>query len=76
MRSRKLLLHRREIEKLRVKTEQKGQTIVPLKIYLRGNLIKVEIALASGKKLYDKRQAAKERELDKEARDAMKHASR
>ena len=76
VRPRKLLLKRREIDRLHGKSQAKGFTIVALKVFLRGNLIKVEIALASGKKLYDKRQAAKERELDKEARDAVKHASR
>lgn len=75
-RPRKLLLHRRELNKLLGKSQAKGHTIVPLSMYLKGNRIKVEIALVQGKKLYDKRQAAKERELNKEAREAMKTASR
>ncbi|MEM9596950.1 MAG: SsrA-binding protein, partial [Acidobacteriota bacterium] len=58
------------------KSQSKGFTVVPLSMYLKGNLVKVEIALVQGKKLYDKRQTAKERELDREARDAMKLASR
>ena len=75
-RPRKLLLKRREIERLFGRTQAKGFTVVPLSLYLKGNLVKVEIALVSGKKLYDKRQAARERELDREAREAMKEASR
>ncbi len=75
-RPRKLLLHRRELDKLLGRSQAKGHTIVPLSMYLKGNRIKVEIALVQGKKLYDKRQAAKEREMNKEAREAMKVASR
>ncbi len=75
-RPRKLLLKKREIERLAGRTQGKGFTVVPLKLYLKGNRIKVEIALAQGKKLYDKRQAARERDLDREAREAMKDASR
>jgi SsrA-binding protein len=69
---RKLLLKRREIDKLFNRTVLKGATIVPLSVYLSGNLIKVEIAVAQGKKRHDKRQAEKEKELDREAREAMK----
>ena len=75
-RPRKLLLHRRQLERLAGRTQAKGFTVVPLALYLKGNVIKVEIALVSGKKLYDKRQAERERELDREAREAMKAASR
>lgn len=71
-RPRKLLLKRREIERLFGKVQTKGASVVPLAMTLKGNRIKVEIALVQGKKLYDKRQAARERELDKEARQAMK----
>lgn len=56
LRVRKLLLHRSEIRKLIGKMAQKGYTLVPLQVYFKGSLIKVEIALARGKKLYDKRQ--------------------
>ncbi|NLJ89365.1 MAG: SsrA-binding protein SmpB [Clostridiales bacterium] len=56
VRVRKLLLHKAEINKLIGKVAQEGYTIVPLSIYLKGSLVKVEIALAKGKKLYDKRQ--------------------
>jgi SsrA-binding protein len=69
---RKLLLHKREIERFSGRVQTKGFTVVPLSIYLKGNRIKVEIALARGKKLYDKRQAEREKTLEKEARDAMK----
>ncbi len=60
---RKLLLHKRELTKLRDKVKEKGLSIIPLRIYTNeNNMAKVEIALAKGKKLYDKRQAIKERE--------------
>lgn len=62
LRDRKLLLHRREIEKWRKASEQKGYTIVPLKIYFKGGYAKVEIGLAKGKKLYDKRADIAEQE--------------
>ncbi len=55
LRPKKLLLHRSEINKLLGKIKEKGYTLVPLKVYLKGSLIKVEIGLARGKKLYDKR---------------------
>lgn len=71
-RPRKLLLHRREIDRLYGRTQAKGFTVVPLAVYLDGNRVKVEIGLAQGKKLYDKRQALREREMDREARQAMK----
>lgn len=74
-RPRKLLLHKREIERLAGRSQAKGFTVVPLKIYLKGNRVKAEIALAQGKKLYDKRQAARERDLDREAQEAMKDAN-
>lgn len=56
LRPRKLLMHRYEINKLMGKIKEKGMTLVPLKVYFKGNLVKVEIGLARGKKLYDKRQ--------------------
>ncbi|MEE8278370.1 MAG: SsrA-binding protein SmpB [Thermoanaerobaculia bacterium] len=70
-RPRKLLLKRREIDKIFGRTTIQGQTCVPLAAYLKGNLIKLEIALAKGKKLYDKRQEARARVLDEEAREAI-----
>ncbi len=56
LRPKKLLLHRHEINKIAGKIKEKGYTLVPLKVYFKGSLIKVEIGLARGKKLYDKRQ--------------------
>lgn len=65
-RTRKLLLHRREINKLVGKSQEKGLTIVPLKIYLVKNLVKMEIALAKGKQAHDKRNTIKEKDLKRE----------
>lgn len=70
-RPRKLLLTRREIDRIFGRTTIQGQTCVPLSVYLKGNLIKLEIALARGKKLYDKREQERARALDREARDAL-----
>ena len=71
-RDRKLLLHRREIDRLRGKVQEKGFTIVPLRLYLKDNRAKVEIALAQGKKKYDKRQAIAQKEARREMARAMK----
>ena len=73
-RRRKLLLHKSEIRRLFGKTQEKGLTIVPLRMYFnsRGK-VKVEIALVRGKKKYDKRETIKRRELEREARKAMKY---
>ena len=62
-RTRKLLLNKREINKLRGKVEQKGYTLVPLKIYFKDALVKIEIGLCKGKEFHDKRAAIKEREV-------------
>lgn len=70
-RPRKLLLHRFEIAKLAGKTQQKGLALIPLKIYFERGYAKVELGLARGKKLYDKRQAIAERDADREARREM-----
>ena len=70
-RPRKLLLNRREIDRIFGRTTIQGQTCIPLAVYLKGNRIKVEIALAKGKRLYDKRQAEKEKLMDREAREEM-----
>lgn len=75
-RDRKLLMNKREILRWRQKAEQKGYTIVPLRLYLRNNLAKVEIALARGKRLYDKREAIAERESQRDIERAMKDALR
>lgn len=69
---RKLLLRKREIDRLFGRTQLKGLTVVPLSVYLKGNWVKVEIALVQGKKLYDKRESEKERELDREMEAAVK----
>ena len=71
-RIRKLLLKKREIDRLFGRTQLKGLTVVPLAVYLKGNWIKVELALVQGKKLYDKREAEKTRELDREMEAAVK----
>jgi SsrA-binding protein len=67
IRKRKLLLHEREINKLRGAVEAGGKTIVPLRMYLKNGLVKVEIALGTGKKLYDKRETLKRKEAMREA---------
>ena len=72
LRTRKLLLHRREILKLTQKTVTGGQALIPLRIYLFGGRVKVELALAQGKKLWDKRESIKAREQDREARAAVR----
>ena len=76
VRKRKLLLHRSEIEKLRSETREKGLTIVPTKLYLKGGLIKIEIATAKGKKFHDKREAIKAKEMQAEAKAAIGRRAR
>ncbi len=71
-RRRKLLLHHEEIERLEQATREKGETIVPLSLYFLDGRAKVEIAVARGKKLYDKRQALRERQDTLESQRAMK----
>ena len=70
-RSRKLLMHRREIERLIGKTREKGLTLVPTRLYFNGPRAKVEIALAKGKDVGDKRQTIKEREMKREMERAI-----
>ena len=72
LRVRKLLLHRSEINKLLGKTKEQGITIMPLKVYLKGSLVKVEIGLARGKKLYDKRQDIAKKDQKREAQREFK----
>ena len=67
LRSRKLLLHKAEIRKLESQVQAKGYTIMPLKVYFKGSLVKVEIGLARGKKLYDKRQDIAKKDAKREA---------
>ena len=71
-RSKKLLLTRKEINKLIGATAQRGMSIVPVKVYLKGGYIKVEIALAKGKKDHDKRQAIKDRDIKREQMKTLK----
>jgi SsrA-binding protein len=74
-RPRALLLHGREIEKLRSGTERKGMAIVPLRMYLHHGLVKLDIALAKGKRLYDKRQDLKRATAEMEAARARRHGA-
>lgn len=76
MRTRKLLLHKREIEKLEQRITEKGLAVVPLRLYFKGSRVKAQIAVVKGKKLYDKRETEKKKEADREAAAAMKHARR
>lgn len=76
LRTRKLLLHRREIEKLERETVVKGMTLVVTRVYWKNGRIKFEIGAAKGKKLYDKRETVKERTIDKETRQQLKETAR
>ena len=71
-RPRRLLLHKREIYKLFVHTQQRGMTLIPLSIYFKGKTAKVELALAAGRKKYDKRQAIAEAEAQRRIGKAMR----
>jgi SsrA-binding protein len=71
LRVRKLLAHRREIEKLRVALDQKGLTLIPLNLHLKGSWIKINLGLAKGRKLHDKRDEEKRRTEAKETRAAL-----
>ena len=62
IRKRRLLMHRRQINKLKAQTQEKGLTLVPLKLYFKGNWAKIDLALARGKQLYDKRESISKRE--------------
>ena len=75
-RPRKLLLHRRQIDELAGEVMQKGFTLVPLKLYLKNGIAKVELGLAKGKKLHDKRESIARREAEREMERAMKLAKR
>ena len=72
LRPRRLLLHKREIRKLQSKVAERGYTLVPLSLYFKDGRVKVELALARGKKTYDKREAIKAREQERESRRAMR----
>jgi SsrA-binding protein len=71
LRTRKLLMHREEIRKLIGKTQQKGLTLIPTRMYFKNGRVKVELALAKGKQLWDKRETERRRTADREARDAI-----
>ena len=75
-RTRKLLLHREEIRKLIGKTQQKGLTLIPTRVYFRNGKAKCELALARGKQDWDKRETERRRTADKEAREAIAHSRR
>jgi len=75
-RRRKLLLHRQEIDRLTKATAERGTTLVPLRIYFKGGRAKVDLALAKGKRQYDKRQAIAKRDAQREAERALKERSR
>ena len=72
MRPRKLLLHRRQIDNLTSQISERGLTLVPLRLYLKDSIAKVEIALAKGKKLYDKRESIMRRDTERELGRALK----
>lgn len=72
-RERKLLVHKDELKKLSRKVDEKGFTLVPLKVYLKKGLVKIEVGICKGKKTYDKREAIKDRDLKKDAAREMKH---
>jgi SsrA-binding protein len=75
-RSRKLLLHRRQIERLIGKTAERGLTLVPTRVYFSGPHAKVELALARGKDFYDKREAIRKREQAREVQRELREAQR
>jgi SsrA-binding protein len=75
-RSRKLLLHRREIDRLTARVTERGYTIVPVRLYLKSGRAKVEIALAKGKRKYDKRQAIAKRDAQRDIDRALKDRDR
>ena len=76
VRTRKLLLHRREIERLEEESSVKGMTLIVTRVYLKGGRIKFEIGVARGKKLYDKRETEMRRTLDRETRAQLKERNR
>lgn len=71
LRDRRLLMHRQELDKLAGRVEEKGFTLVPIRVYLKKNLIKFEIALAKGKKIYDHRETSRQRTIDRETQQAI-----
>jgi SsrA-binding protein len=76
LRTRKLLLHKKEIEKLQAATNQKGYTLIPVKFYFKNGRVKCQLALAKGKQDWDKRDTERKREADKEAKAAVARSQR
>jgi len=72
LRRRKLLVHKKELKKLKGKVEEKGLTMVPLAVYLKGGKIKVEVGICKGKKLFDKRESIKNREMARDAERSLR----
>ncbi len=72
LRDRRLLLHRQEIDKLMSRTQEKGLTLVPIRLYMKANRIKCEIALAKGKKVYDHRETERRRTITRETEQAIR----
>ena len=68
LRDRKLLMHKKELLRITSKTSEKGLTLVPLRVYFKQNIVKIEIGLAQGKKAYDKREAIKKRDSERQIR--------
>ena len=73
VRDRKLLLHKRELSKMRKMVNEKGKTLIPLSLYFKGGNVKVEFGLAQGKKLWDKRKAKMEKDVDRQVDRALKN---
>ena len=73
VRDRKLLLHKRELSKMRKMVDEKGKTLIPLSLYFKGGNVKVEFGLAQGKKLWDKRKAKMEKDVDRQVDRALKN---
>ena len=71
LRTRKLLLHKEEVRKLQIKTQIKGHTLIPVRLYFRNGRVKCELAVAKGKQEWDKRETEKRREADRESRAAI-----
>ncbi|MEY2411533.1 MAG: SsrA-binding protein [Acidobacteriaceae bacterium] len=76
LRTRKLLMHAEEIRKLIGKTQQRGQTLIPTRMYFKNGRVKLELALAKGKQLWDKRETERRRTADKEAKEAVARSRR
>jgi SsrA-binding protein len=73
LRTRKLLLHKYEIRRLMGKVKERGLTLIPLRVYFKGKHVKVEVALAKGKKIWGKREEKRKRDVDREVRAAIKY---